>query len=237
MDNHIVNIALYQEVAKRIRKQIYDHVLKPSEWIDEQRLSKLYGISRTPIREALKVLNAEGLVTIKPHRGCFVSSMTLKEMSEIFSVMAMLEGHCAFLAVEKSDSSSVKHLDDLHADLEKYAAAKDIDEYYEHNYIFHEAVQELAGNRWMQKTVTDLRKLLKSLRGHQLSIPGRLEASIEEHRQFMRAVHRQDCVAAEKIMYNHLMEQLSILLANGAKDAAAKTDHNNSSQIAERRKM
>jgi len=54
MDNHIVNIALYQEVAKRIRKQIYDHVLKPSEWIDEQRLSKLYGISRTPIREALR---------------------------------------------------------------------------------------------------------------------------------------------------------------------------------------
>ncbi len=229
IDNRIVDIALYQEVAERLRQRIYDHVLKPGEWIDERNLAKFYGISRTPVREAIKVLHAEGLVTIKPHRGCFVSNMTLKDLNEIFPVMALLEGRCAFLAAQKADSSTVKHLDDLHAILEKYAAAKDIDGYSEHNYIFHEAVQELAENHWMQRAITDLRKLLKSLRGRQLRIPGRLEASLEEHRQFMRAIHRQDCVAAEKIMHDHLMQQLSALSADEA--AVAKTDHNKSLRI------
>ena len=110
---------------------------------------------------------------------------------KIFPVMALLEGRCAFDAVRKAKPHDLKRLDDIHARLEKYAAAGDIERYYEQNYTFHEAVQKLAGKFWLQKTVGDLRKFLKFLRGRQLHLPGRLEASLKEYRLLMAAFHHQ----------------------------------------------
>ena len=75
----IVSSALYQEVADRLREEIFDHVLQPGEWIDELALVARYGISRTPLREALKVLAAEGLVTLKPRRGCYVAEISKED--------------------------------------------------------------------------------------------------------------------------------------------------------------
>ena len=83
--------ALYQEVAERLRQQIYARVLEPGSWIDETKLAKAFGISRTPLREALKVLAAEGLVELVPHRGCRVIELTDDDADDLFPVMAMLE--------------------------------------------------------------------------------------------------------------------------------------------------
>ncbi len=212
----IAPLVLYQEVAERIRQRIYSHDLKPGEWIDEQALAESFGISRTPLREALKVLNSEGLVVLKPRRGCLVAELTEQDLDEIFPVMALLEGRCAFDAVRKAKPQDLKRLDDIHARLEKHAAAADIERYYEQNYIFHEAVQKLAGNLWLQKTVGDLRKFLKLLRGRQLHLPGRLEASLKEHRLLMAAFHHQNPAAAEKIMYDHLLAQRAALASYDA---------------------
>ena len=120
--------------------------------------------------------------------------------------------------------TDLKRLDDIHAKLEKFAAAEDIERYYEQNYIFHQAVQKLAGNLWLQKTVGDLRKFLKLLRGRQLYLPGRLQASLKEHRLVMAAFHNQNPAAAEKIMHDHLMAQRQALAAyDTAKDREKKT--------------
>jgi DNA-binding GntR family transcriptional regulator len=212
----IAPLVLYQEVAERIRQSIYSHDLKPGEWVDEQALAESFGISRTPLREALKVLNSEGLVVLKPRRGCFVAELTEQDLDEIFPVMALLEGRCAFDAVGKAKPQDLKRLDDIHARLEKYAAAGDIERYYEQNYTFHEAVQKLAGNLWLQKIVGDLRKFLKLLRGRQLHLPGRLEASLKEHRLLMAAFHHQNPAAAEKIMHDHLLAQRAALASYDA---------------------
>jgi len=211
MTSRIVPLVLYQEVAERIRQRIYDHDLKPGEWIDEQALAESFGISRTPLREALKVLNSEGLVVLQPRRGCFVAELTDQDLDEIFPVMALLEGRCAYDAVRKARPQDLKRLEDIHAKLEKFAAAGDIERYYEQNYIFHEAVQKLAGNLWLQKTVGDLRKFLKLMRGRQLLLSGRLDASLKEHRMIMAAFHNQNPAAAEKIMHDHLMAQRAAL--------------------------
>ncbi|MCL5123090.1 MAG: GntR family transcriptional regulator [Deltaproteobacteria bacterium] len=207
MNSRIAPTVLYQEVVERLRQRIYNYDLKPGEWIDEQALAESFGISRTPLREALKVLNSEGLVVLKPRRGCFVSEITEQDLDEIFPVMALLEGRCAYDAVRKAKPKDIKRLNEIHSRLEKYAAAGDIDRFYEQNYIFHEAVQKLAGNLWLQKTVGDLRKFLKLLRGRQLKLPGRLEASLKEHRLIMAAFHNQNPSAAEKIMHDHLIAQ------------------------------
>ena len=224
MNPRIVPLVLYQEVAERIRQRIYTHDLKPGEWIDEQALAESFGISRTPLREALKVLHSEGLVVLRPRRGCFVAELTEQDLDEIFPVMALLEGRCVYDAVRKARAQDLKRLDDIHGKLEKYAAAEDIERYYEQNYIFHEAVQKLAGNLWLQKTVGDLRKFLKLLRGRQLNLAGRLQASLKEHRLIMAAFHNQNPAAAEKIMHDHLMAQRAALASFDAGGAGRKQD-------------
>mgnify|MGYP006148832969 CR=1 FL=1 len=87
--------ALYIEVADRLRRLIQSHAMTPGEWIDEQALATQYGISRTPLREALKVLATEGMVVLKPRRGCYVAQISGGDLEEIYPIMALLEGECA----------------------------------------------------------------------------------------------------------------------------------------------
>ena len=88
--------ALYVQVAERLRSRIFAHELKPGGWIDEQALALEYGISRTPLREALKVLASEGLVVLKPRRGCYVAEVSEQDLDEVFPVMAVLEGRLQY---------------------------------------------------------------------------------------------------------------------------------------------
>lgn len=209
----ISQVVLYQEVAERLRQKIYNSDLKPGEWIDEQALADYFGISRTPLREALKVLHSEGLLVLKPHKGCFVAELSEQDLDEIFPVMALLEGRCAYEAVRKAKPSDLKRLDDIHAQLEASASSEDVNAFYKFNYIFHVEVQKLARNNWLQKTAGDLRKLLRALRGRQLKLPGRVSASLAEHRQIMAAFRKGDPVEAETITYSHLMAQREALAA------------------------
>jgi DNA-binding GntR family transcriptional regulator len=179
--------------------------------IDEQKLAKYYGISRTPMREALKVLHAEGLVTLEPRRGCSVTELTEQDIDELFPLMALLEGRCAFEAARKASDDDIKQLEDIQVKLEKYGMAKDVDRYFEQNCIFHELVEKLAQNSWLERTINDLRKFLKLMRGRQLHLPGRLEKSLKEHRLLMAAFKNHNPSAAEKIMYDHLINQWAAL--------------------------
>lgn len=217
----ITQPALYLEVAERLRQRIFAHELQPGAWVDEQALAEQYGISRTPLREALKILSAEGLVHIKPRRGCFVAELTPDDLDEIFPIMAMLEGRVAYEAALKAGPDELKRLDALHGKLEKHAAARDVDRYYEVNYAFHDALQELAGNRWLQHMIGDLRKLLRLSRHRSLKLEGRQQESLAEHRALMAALHRRDAEAAEEIMKNHLLAQLVALRRMAARQEAA----------------
>lgn len=210
-DEPIQHRALYEEVAERLRKRIYQHELVPGTAIDEKALCETFGISRTPLREALKVLAAEGLVELIPRRGCFVRALDLDELRELFPVMAVLEGLCAREALENADDASLTELEAMHADLERHAAEGDIDAYYEDNFRFHQRLQELSGNRWLQRVVADLRKILRLARHTQLMVEGRLQHSLEEHRRVMDALRRRDASEVEQMMKDHLTAQLEAL--------------------------
>ena len=192
---------------------VFERQLAPGQWVDEMALAREWQISRTPLREALKVLAAEGLVTAVPRQGCKVTELSEDDADELFPVMALLEGRCAFEAVRKAGPADVKVLRQLHASLEKYAAAKNIDGYYRANHDFHSKVQALADNRWLDRATNDLRRFLRLLRGRQLNWPGRIEASINEHRVLMDAVEQRDPARAERVMHDHLMAQLAALKA------------------------
>lgn len=207
----IAPTALYQEVAERLRQRIFNHELTPGTWIDEQKLAEQYGISRTPLREALKVLASEGVVELKPRRGCYVTEISRQDMDDIFPLMAMLEGRCALEAVRRAKPADIRALKAIHERLE--VAAKDgrIDAFFEANQEFHRLIQDLANNRWLLSVIQDLRKVLKLSRLHSLSLEGRLQQSLEEHRAIMAAFEANDAEKAEKTMQDHLLSSRQAL--------------------------
>jgi DNA-binding GntR family transcriptional regulator len=197
--------ALYEQVAERLRSRIYAHELAPGAWVDEQAIATEYGISRTPLREALKVLASEGLVTLKPRRGCYVTELSEQDLDEIFPVMAMLEGRCAAEATRKANDVDRKRLADIHAELEKNAAANDADRFFEANQQFHDALQELAGNRWLRQLIDETRKFIKLTRRDSLNLDGRLRQSMAEHRKILAAVQQRDAELAGQLMHEHIL--------------------------------
>lgn len=215
--------SLHDGVAARLRGLMFDGALVPGEFIDEKALAAAWQVSRTPLREALKVLAAEGLVELVPHRGCRVIALSEDDADALFPVMALLEGRCAFEAAGKAGPDDLRTLQHLHEALERHAAVEDIDGYYRANHSFHRAVQALADNRWLDRVTGDLRRFMRLMRGRQLALPGRIVASINEHRVLMDAFLQRDAARAERAMHDHLMAQLTALkqLRRAARAAAA----------------
>ena len=199
--------SLHDEVAAKLRERIFAGALVPGSLIDEPGLCSEWAISRTPLREALKVLTAEGLLRHEPRRGCFVSEITERDLDEIFPVIALLEGRCAFEAANNATDADLAALEQLHDRLQRSAKAKRITEYYETNFAIHEAIILLANNRWLAQVIGDLRKIVKLARLQQLHAPGRLEQSLSEHMAVYAALKAHDAEGAEAAMRTHLTRQ------------------------------
>jgi DNA-binding GntR family transcriptional regulator len=205
VEDSLAPTALYLQVAERLRNLIFSHQLAPGGWVDEQALALQYGISRTPLREALKVLATEGLVTLKPRRGCYVAEIDERDLDEIFPLLAVLEAHAVVEAIQRAGPADIARLDDIHAELEAAAEAGDINQFFEANQRFHVAVQNLSGNRRLGELIDDMRKVLKLTRHHSLLRDGRPEESLNEHRRIMAAIRAGDVEAAEREMHAHLL--------------------------------
>jgi DNA-binding GntR family transcriptional regulator len=203
--------SLHDDVATQLRNYIFDGQLRPGSFIDEVTLCELWSISRTPLREALKVLTAEGLVRHEPRRGCFVNEVTEKDLDDIFPVIALLEGRCAFDATQRATTADLQALEVWHQRLQQHAEAGRINDYYDANFAIHEAIIQLANNKWLAQTIVDLRKILKLARLQQLHAPGRLKQSLKEHLAVFTALKAGDAAGADAAMRNHLLQQREAL--------------------------
>lgn len=202
--------ALYQEVADRLRQQIVDGALEPGSWIDEMKLAAEYGTSRTPLREALKVLAAEGLVAMKVRRGAYVAEVSADDRAQVYHLLALLESDAASTVAANATDAQRRELAALHAQLE--AQSRKRAEFFAANERFHLALLEMAGNRWALQTVVDLRKVMRLSRHRSLAREGRLSASLQEHRALMQAIEARDGAAAARVMRAHF---------DGGREAAA----------------
>jgi DNA-binding GntR family transcriptional regulator len=207
----LVHSSLHEEVADQLRGRIFDGELEPGAFLDEVALAQEMSISRTPLREALKVLTAEGLVRHEPRRGCFVAEVTDKDLDEIFPVIALLEGRCAYEAARNASDADLAELEALHDKLARYAKGRRINDYYAANFAIHESIIALAGNRWLAQVITDLRKIVKLARLQQLHAPGRLDQSLSEHLAVFAALKARDAEGAEAAMRIHLTRQRGAL--------------------------
>ena len=198
--------ALYEEVAELLRQRIFRRELEPGSWIDEVKLAQEYGISRTPLREALKVLAAEGLVTMKVRRGAYVTEVSESDMTDVYHLLALLESDAAAVVAERATDAELKELKQLHRELE--GAIQDHERFFAVNERFHMRLLELASNRWRIQMVADLRKVMKLNRQHSLLKSGRIEESLAEHRAVMDAIVQRDAEAARERMQRHFRSGL-----------------------------
>ncbi len=193
--------ALYEQVAEQLRARIMSHTLAPGSWIDEQLLTAEFGISRTPLREALKVLASEGLVTMKLRRGAYVTEVSERDLAEVYHLLALLESDAAVVVAGNATEAQLAELDAMHQKLE--ASVNDRDRFFAANERFHLRLLEMADNRWRLQLVVDLRKVMKLNRHHSLFKQGRLEASLKEHRQIMTALKTRNAVRVLQLMQQH----------------------------------
>ena len=196
--------ALYEQVAERLRARIMAHTLTPGSWLDEQALAAEYGISRTPLREAIKVLAAEGLVTMKLRRGAYVTEVSERDLAEVFHLLSLLECDAVAVVAEQATEAQLADLAVLHEQLER--AIRNADAFFAANERFHTRLLEIADNRWRNQMVADLRQVMKLNRHHSLLREGRLEASLQEHREIMAALQSRDAKKAQKLMRLHMAQ-------------------------------
>ena len=193
--------ALYQEVAEQLRLQIFNRELAPGSWIDELKLAAHFGISRTPLREALKVLAVEGLVTMKLRRGAYVTEVSAADVAQVYHLMGLLESDAAAQVAASVSAAQLAELQAIHDRLETEVGQRDA--FFGTNEQFHLAVLRIAGNRWAMQIVTDLRKVMKLNRQLSLLKQGRIEDALAEHRVVMAAITAKDAAAARAAMRQH----------------------------------
>jgi DNA-binding GntR family transcriptional regulator len=198
--------ALYEEVAELLRQRIFRRELEPGSWIDEVKLAQEYGISRTPLREALKVLAAEGLVTMKVRRGAYVTEVSERDLAEVYHLLSLLESDAAGVVAQTATDAELRELKALHAELE--SAVKSRDKFFAINERFHMRLLEIAGNKWRNQMVADLRKVMKLNRHNSLLKSGRIQESLEEHRGVMEALAARDSATAVQRMQDHFQNGL-----------------------------
>ena len=199
--------SLHVEVTDRLREMIYERSLPPGERIDELGLSARLGTSRTPLREALKVLAHEGLVRLVPGRGAFVVELSASEAESLFPVLGLLQSRCAAEAVRRQTPEDIVALDALLASLENAVTGHRLADYYRAVDGFHERLQAMAANPWLTRSITDLGRFLQMVRNLMPLPENRLRQSMAEYRTLMKAIHRGDADAAEQIVYLQAMAQ------------------------------
>jgi len=197
--------ALYEEVAELLRQRIFNRELEPGSWIDELKIAEEYGISRTPLREALKVLATEGLVTMKVRRGAYVTEVNEKDLRDVFHLMAVLEADAASTVAQNATDKQIQELDALHQELEKAGKnRKGHIRFFTLNEAFHIRLLQIADNKWAGQMVADLRKVMKLNRAQSLLKEGRIDESLAEHSAIMAALKSRDVSGVRTAMQAHI---------------------------------
>lgn len=192
---------------ERLESMIADGRFADGERLDEVSLSKEFGVSRTPLRQALQLLASSGLANYQPNRGTFVRSPDFIRLVEMFEVMAELEAWCARLAASRITSAQLMLLRQAALRCERALAVKDFRRYYTENESFHDMIYDAGGNGFLAEETRAMQRRLRPFRQAQLSAADRLENSMEEHRKILAALESGRAADAEMLMREHIRIQ------------------------------
>jgi DNA-binding GntR family transcriptional regulator len=198
------NPTLAEKLASAIADGILSGTLPPGERLDEMSLAEQHGVSRTPVREALRQLTASGLIDMRPRKGAVVSKVTPEQLESLFVAMAEMEATCARLAAMSMTPIERRRLQARHETMTALAATGDIEAYSDANVAFHSAIYAGAHNAPLAEFALALRRRVGPFRRAQFQIGGRLERSNQEHDAVVRAIVSGNVAGAHAAMLHHV---------------------------------
>jgi len=213
-------------IRETLEQMIITGAFADGERLDETRLSERFSVSRTPLREALQMLAASGLLELRPRRGAYVRHPGIIELVQMFEVMAELEAMCGRLAARRLTDGDLADLRALASACEDALKTGDADAYYRENERFHTRLYAASGNGFLATEAHRLQKRLQPFRRMQLRVRGRMAQSMAEHQRILDALERGDAAAAQSELQNHISvqgEKFNDLMAHYDRSAMRKT--------------
>ena len=207
----ILRLSLHDETVARLRTMITEGELLPGSRIAERELCERFAISRTPLREALKVLASEGLVELLPHRGARVTNLSADELRDAFEVVAALEALAGELAARRIDAATLAEIESAHHRMAEHHRDGKLAEYFACNQIIHEAINRAAGNAQLTEMYALVSNRVRRARYMANHSPERWAAAMREHEEILDALRRRDGAACGALLRAHLEHKLYTL--------------------------
>ncbi|MEL6290519.1 MAG: GntR family transcriptional regulator [Pseudomonadota bacterium] len=204
---------LHEEAAARIRKLILDGDLAPGERISEKSLCERFGISRTPIREAIKSLASEGLVEMTPNRGASVTKLSVDDLAAAFPVMGALEALAGELAAEHMGDGEIDHVEALHMEMIRYYEMRELGPYFQVNRLIHEAILAGARNPVLVEHYTQLATRMRLARYRANMSDTRWTQAVNEHGEILDALRKRKAKTLARILRSHLDHKFEVVRA------------------------
>jgi len=191
-------------VSEALRQAIREGVLQPGERLMEIQLADELGVSRTPIREAIRKLELEGFVVMVPRRGTYVADISLKDVVQVFEIRSALEELAAGLAAERITPDELEELERILVEINDYIARDDFDKIVDADIRFHGILYKASRNNRLVDILRNLREQMLRFRSISMHYPGRLAATWEEHRQLVECIANRNSTQARKIAKKHM---------------------------------
>jgi DNA-binding GntR family transcriptional regulator len=203
--------SLVATIVETLESRIISGALKPGERLVEQRLCEQFAVSRSPLREAIRILENQGFLIKRARRGVTVAEATLKEAIDVYTIRANLESLATFLAVRRHEPDLVGRLRELNAKMVRAVEKGDARSYDRLNTEFHDTLIQACGNERLIQMLTVFAKHTARYRKEVLSIPGKLEESVRKHEALIRSIESGDASGAERIRRNDILANIPLL--------------------------
>ncbi len=195
---------LRELVLEAIREAIINGDLKPRERLMEIQLAEELGVSRTPIREALRKLEMEGFIVMVPRKGAYVADLSFKDIADVFEIRSALESLAAGLAAERITDEELEEMERLLVEKAEAIAANNIDKLIDVDTKFHEAIYKASRNERLSNIINNLREQIQRFRATTLAYPGRMKTSLDEHRGIVEALQARDIQLSSQLAGEHI---------------------------------
>ena len=203
---------LREVVAETLREAIVNGMLKPGERLMEIQLAEELGVSRTPVREAIRKLELEGFVVMIPRRGTYVADLSIKDINEVFEIRTALDVLAAGLAVERITEDELEQLERLLVEIGELIEEDDADKIVESDSQFHDILYRASRNDRLVGIINNLREQFTRFRSISIQYPGRMQKSVEEHRRLVEAIASRDTDLAQQLAREHMENSEQTLL-------------------------
>lgn len=208
----IPRAALHEQVAQRLRQMLVENRIPPGAKLNERELSEVLNVSRTPLREAIKMLAAEGLVELLPNRGAIAVELSEADVLNTFEVMAGLEAQSGELAAQRITDAELAEIKAMHYEMLAAYTRRDLPGYYRLNAAIHRAINAAAKNPVLLATYNQVNARLQALRFRSNQDEDKWRSAVKEHEQMVAALTARDPVAMRAVMASHLANKLSTVI-------------------------